>query len=69
MVKAYEKASGKKIPYKIVERRDGDIAKNYADPTYAKEILGWEAKRDLEEMCRDSWRWQSQNPNGYLTRP
>jgi UDP-glucose 4-epimerase len=69
MVRAYEKASGKKIPYKIVERRDGDIAKNYADPTYAKEILGWEAKRDLGEMCRDSWRWQSQNPNGYLTRP
>ena len=65
VVKAYEKASGKKIPYKIVGRRDGDIAKNYADPTYAKEILGWEAKRGLEEMCEDSWRWQSQNPNGY----
>ncbi|NOZ91576.1 MAG: UDP-glucose 4-epimerase GalE [Epsilonproteobacteria bacterium] len=65
VVKAYEKASGKKIPYKIVGRRDGDIAKNYADPTYAKEILGWEAKRGLEEMCEDSWRWQYQNPNGY----
>ena len=65
VLKAYERASGKTIPYKIVDRRDGDIAKNYADPTYAKEILGWEAKRDINQMCIDSWRWQSQNPNGY----
>jgi len=65
MVKAYEKASNKEVPYKIVSRRDGDIAVCYADPSYAKEVLGWEAKRDLEQMCKDSWRWQSKNPNGY----
>ena len=65
VLKDYEEASGKKIPYKIVPRREGDITKNYADSTYAKEILGWEAKRDMKEMCIDSWRWQSQNPNGY----
>ncbi|WP_345974986.1 UDP-glucose 4-epimerase GalE [Sulfurimonas sp. HSL3-7] len=65
MVKAFEKASGRKVPYKIVERRAGDIAECYADPTYAKKILGWEAKRGIDEMCEDSWRWQSQNPQGY----
>jgi len=65
MVKAFEKASGKKVPYKIAPRRPGDIAKCYADPSYAKEVLGWEAKRDVDEMCEDTWRWQSQNPDGY----
>ena len=65
MVKAFEKASGKKIAYKIVERRDGDIAKCYSDPSYAKEVLDWEAKKTIEDMCADSWRWQSFNPNGY----
>lgn len=65
VVKAFEKASGKKVPYKIVPRRAGDIAKCYANPSFAKEVLGWEAKRTLEEMCIDSWRWQSNNPNGY----
>ncbi|WP_428026072.1 UDP-glucose 4-epimerase GalE [Arcobacter sp.] len=65
IIKAYEKASNKKIPYKIVNRRLGDIAKCYANPTYAKEILNWEAKRTLEQMCIDSWRWQKNNPNGY----
>ncbi len=65
MVRAFEKASGKKVPYKIVERRPGDIATCYADPSYAKEVLGWEAKRDVDAMCADAWRWQSQNPNGY----
>ena len=65
VVKAFEKASGKKVAYKLVERRAGDIAKCYANPSYAKEILGWEAKRTLDEMCEDSWRWQSNNPNGY----
>ena len=65
MIKAFEKASGKKIPYKIVDRRAGDIAKCFANPSYAKEILGWVAKRNLDEMCEDSWRWQSNNPNGY----
>ncbi len=65
VVKAFEKASDKKVPYKIVDRRAGDIAKCYANPSYAKEVLGWEAKRNLDEMCEDSWRWQSNNPNGY----
>lgn len=65
IVKAFEKASGKKVPYKIVARRPGDIATCYSDPTKAKEVLGWAAKRDLAEMCEDSWRWQSQNPNGF----
>ena len=65
MVKAFEKASGKKIPYKIAARRDGDIAKCFADPSYAKKILDWEATRNIEQMCKDSWRWQEANPNGY----
>lgn len=67
VLKAFEKASGKKIPYKIAPRRSGDIAKCYADPSYAKEILGWEAERSIEEMCEDNWRWQSHNPDGYTT--
>ncbi|NBL00657.1 MAG: UDP-glucose 4-epimerase, partial [Erysipelotrichia bacterium] len=65
VVKAFEKASGKEVPYKLCERRAGDIAKCYANPSYAKEVLGWEAKRTIEQMCEDSWRWQSNNPNGY----
>jgi len=65
MVKAFEKASAKEVPFCIAPRRSGDIAECYADPTYAKEILGWEAKRGIDEMCEDSWRWQSMNPNGY----
>ena len=65
MVKAFEKASGRKVPYKITDRRLGDIATCYADPSYAKEVLGWEAKRGIDAMCEDAWRWQSQNPNGY----
>ena len=65
MLKAFEKSSGKKVPYKIVSRRPGDIAKCYADPSYAKEVFGWEAQRGIEEMCEDTWRWQQQNPNGY----
>jgi len=66
MVKAFEKASGKEVPYCIAPRRTGDIAKCYADPTYAKAILGWEATKGIDEMCEDSWRWQSNNPNGYM---
>jgi len=66
MVKAFEKASGKNIPYKIVDRRSGDIATCYADPVYAEERLGWKAECELDEMCEDTWRWQSMNPNGYL---
>ena len=65
MVEAFKKASGKEVPYEIVDRRPGDIATCYADPSYAKEVLGWEATRGIEEMCEDAWRWQSQNPNGY----
>lgn len=65
VINAFEKASGKKINYKIVDRRAGDIAKCYAEPSYAKEILDWEAKRTIEDMCADSWRWQSNNPSGY----
>ncbi|MEW6551033.1 MAG: UDP-glucose 4-epimerase GalE [Campylobacterota bacterium] len=65
VVQAFEKVSGKKVPYKIVPRRAGDIAKYFSDPSYAKEIIGWEAKKTLEDMCQDSWKWQSQNPNGY----
>ncbi len=65
MVKAFEKASGKKVPYKIVQRRAGDIAKCYADPSFAKESLNWKAKKDINDMCKDSWNWQSRNPNGY----
>ncbi|RJP80461.1 MAG: UDP-glucose 4-epimerase GalE [Desulfobacteraceae bacterium] len=65
MVKAFEKASGKKVPYQIVGRRTGDIATCYADPTLAKKELGWTAQQGLEEMCRDAWRWQSNNPDGY----
>ena len=65
MVKAFGKACGHEIKYEIKERRPGDIATCYADPTKAKNELGWEAKRGLDEMCEDSWRWQSNNPNGY----
>jgi UDP-glucose 4-epimerase len=65
MVAAFEKASGKKVSYKIAPRREGDIAACFADPAYAKEVLGWSATKELNEMCEDSWRWQSNNPNGY----
>lgn len=65
MVKAFSKACGHAIPYKIVDRRPGDVAMCYADSTKAKNELGWEAKYDLDRMCADSWRWQSNNPNGY----
>ncbi len=65
VVAAFEKACGKKIPYKIVARRPGDIASCYTDPTEAKTELGWSARQDIDEMCADVWRWQSNNPNGY----
>ena len=65
MVKAFSKACGHEIKYEIKARRPGDIATCYADPAKAKAELGWEAKRGLDEMCEDSWRWQSNNPNGY----
>jgi len=65
MVKSFEKASGKIVAYKIAPRRTGDIASCFADPAYAYEMLGWKATRGIDEMCEDSWRWQSSNPNGY----
>jgi len=65
MVQAFEKASGHPVPYRIAGRRPGDIASCYADPARAHELLGWQAVRDLDTMCRDAWRWQSMNPNGY----
>lgn len=65
VVNSFEKASGQKVPYKIVERRAGDIATCYADATKALKELGWKAEKNLDDMCRDSWRWQKNNPNGY----
>lgn len=65
MVKAFERAAGRAIPYEVVARRPGDAASCYADPALARDLLGWEAQRDVETMCQDSWRWQSQNPQGY----
>jgi len=65
MIKAMEKASGNEIPYEVVARRPGDIAECYAEPAYAEKVLGWKAERGIEEMCRDAWKWQSQNPDGY----
>jgi len=65
MVKAFEKASSKEVAYKIVPRRTGDVASCFADPAYAKKVLNWEAKKTIEEMCEDSWRWQTNNPHGY----
>ncbi|MBD1576605.1 MULTISPECIES: UDP-glucose 4-epimerase GalE [Vibrio] len=65
MVAAFEKASGKPVPYKLVERRPGDIAECWADPAKAKADLKWQATRTLDDMTQDTWRWQSNNPNGY----
>ena len=65
VIKNFEAATGVKVPYVIKERRPGDVAACYADPSKAKAELGWEAQFGIKEMCEDSWRWQSQNPNGY----
>jgi len=65
IVKAYEKATGLKVKYKIVERRPGDIDECYADPTKAFNVLGWKAKYDIEKMCKDAANWQKKNPDGY----
>lgn len=65
VINTFEKATGKKIPYEIVNRRPGDAATCFADVTKAKEKLGWETEKTLEEMCRDAWNWQIKNPNGY----
>jgi UDP-glucose 4-epimerase len=69
VVRAFERASGRPIPYEIVPRRPGDVAACYADPTRARSLLGWQATRDLDAMCADSWRWQSMNPNGFEAAP
>jgi UDP-glucose 4-epimerase len=65
MVKAFEQASGRPVPYKVQARRPGDIAACYANPALAQQLLGWQATRDLQTMCADAWRWQSNNPQGY----
>ncbi len=65
LVNAFQRVNNMELPYTIVDRRPGDIATCYADPTKAKELLGWQAEKTLDDMCRDSWRWQSGNPNGY----
>lgn len=69
MVKGFEAASGRPIPYEIVGRRAGDVASMFADPALAGELLSWQATRGVEEMCRDHWNWQSSNPNGYDAAP
>lgn len=65
LVKAFERASGRGIPYRVVARRPGDVAACYANPSLAKTLLGWQAQRGLADMCADAWRWQVQNPQGY----
>jgi UDP-glucose 4-epimerase len=65
VVRAYEAASGRAVPYEVVPRRPGDVAACWADPTRAQQLLGWRARHDLQRMCADSWRWQSLNPKGF----
>ena len=65
IINAFERANGVKVPYQIEARRPGDIAECWADPSKAERLLGWKAEKTLEEMCRDAWRWQTMNPNGY----
>lgn len=65
VVRAFERASGRLVPYQVVPRRSGDVAACYADPSLARELLGWAATRDLDRMCEDAWRWQSLNPLGF----
>jgi UDP-glucose 4-epimerase len=67
VVRAFEQASGRHIPYEIVERRAGDAAQCFADPGKARDDLGWEAQLDLAKMCEDAWRWQQTHPEGYRT--
>jgi UDP-glucose 4-epimerase len=65
MVRSFERASGKRIPYQVVNRRPGDIASCYSDPTLAEKLLSWKAELGIDAMCADTWRWQSRNPHGY----
>lgn len=69
IIEAFRKASGKPVPYRVVGRRAGDVASVVASCSKAEKELGWRAKRDLQQMCEDAWRWQSQNPNGFRTSP
>lgn len=68
VIEAFARVTGRPVPYRIVERRPGDAAACYADPTKAARELGWRAERDLTAMCRDAWRWQQANPNGYSSQ-
>lgn len=65
MVKAFERVNGIAVPYKIVDRRPGDVAECYANAEKAEKLLGWKAEKTLDDMCRDAWNWQKNNPNGY----
>jgi UDP-glucose 4-epimerase len=65
MVKAFENASGRAVPYQISSRRDGDVARSLADVSKAEQLLRWKAKLDVDDMCKTTWHWQSTNPNGY----
>jgi UDP-glucose 4-epimerase len=65
LVKAFAEAAARDIPYEVVARRPGDVAEVYADPSLARQALGWQAELGVEAMCRDAWRWQSRNPQGY----
>jgi UDP-glucose 4-epimerase len=65
LVAAFERASGKPVPYQVVARRPGDVASCYADPALAKQLLGWQAELGVDAMCEDTWRWQAGNPRGY----
>ena len=65
IVKTFEEVNGVAVPYVIADRRPGDIATCYASPDKSAQVLGWAAEKNLADMCRDSWRWQSQTPNGY----
>ena len=67
LVAAFESATGRPVPYKVVARRPGDVAEIWADPALARDQLGWQARRDLAQMCEDAWRWQSANPQGYAS--
>ena len=69
LVQAFGRASGRTVPYEIAARRPGDVAEVYADPSLAASLFGWRAELDLDDMCRDAWRWQSMNPEGYRSRP
>ena len=67
LVQAFAKAAERPVPYRIVNRRAGDLAAYWSEPAYAEQEMGWHAKYGLDEICRDAWRWQCMNPNGYVS--